>query len=282
MRTPNTVCEICGKPLYRRPYELKKQKHSCCKGCRSELYKKEQCYSKKGLATGWGWNKGMSLAAGDKLSYGRPRSEETKRKISEASKGKLKVERVKRECLECGKPFEVLPCEAKRGGYCCSVLCSNRYDSKQREYPKGEDNPNYKGGYYKDCEICGTSFWVIPYKAETKRFCSKECRYLGQREYLVERNKTQRISGTDIELILEDWLKQEGIDFEAQKSVEKITIVDFFIPPNICLYADGDYWHSLEKTIQRDRWIDKHLADAGYEVIRLLGSDIKKGIRPEL
>ncbi len=39
MRTPNTCCEICKKPVYRRPSELKKWKSVCCKECRSELYK---------------------------------------------------------------------------------------------------------------------------------------------------------------------------------------------------------------------------------------------------
>lgn len=40
MRTPNIKCEICEKPLYRRPSDLVKYKAFCCVGCRSELYKK--------------------------------------------------------------------------------------------------------------------------------------------------------------------------------------------------------------------------------------------------
>jgi len=40
MRTPNTQCEICKNPLYRRPFEIKKAKGFCCVGCRSELYKR--------------------------------------------------------------------------------------------------------------------------------------------------------------------------------------------------------------------------------------------------
>lgn len=40
MRTPNTQCEICKKPLYRRPSDLAKYKGVCCIGCRSALYKK--------------------------------------------------------------------------------------------------------------------------------------------------------------------------------------------------------------------------------------------------
>lgn len=39
MRTPNTKCEICEKPLYRRPSDLKKFRGVCCVGCRSAYYK---------------------------------------------------------------------------------------------------------------------------------------------------------------------------------------------------------------------------------------------------
>lgn len=89
MRTPNTECEICKKPLYRRPYELETVEHVCCKGCRSELYKKYPKYYKaKGLEKGRAWNKGKSKANGDKLIYGKPRSSKTKKLISEAMTGR--------------------------------------------------------------------------------------------------------------------------------------------------------------------------------------------------
>ena len=42
MRTPNTQCEICQKPLYRRPSDLAKYQAVCCAGCRSALYKKRE------------------------------------------------------------------------------------------------------------------------------------------------------------------------------------------------------------------------------------------------
>lgn len=42
MRTSNTQCEICKKPLYRRPSEFIDGKEFCCVKCRSELYKKRK------------------------------------------------------------------------------------------------------------------------------------------------------------------------------------------------------------------------------------------------
>jgi hypothetical protein len=44
VRTPNSKCGVCGKPLYRRPFELKKIYFACCKECRSEAYKKYPNY----------------------------------------------------------------------------------------------------------------------------------------------------------------------------------------------------------------------------------------------
>jgi len=89
MRTPNSKCEICGKEKYRRPFELKKAKHLCCRECRSELYKKYKNYDSTGLDIGRGWNKGMSKANGDVLKYGKPRSLKTIEAISKANKGKV-------------------------------------------------------------------------------------------------------------------------------------------------------------------------------------------------
>ena len=40
MRNPNCECIICKKSLYRRPYELTSTRFVCCRGCRSEAYKK--------------------------------------------------------------------------------------------------------------------------------------------------------------------------------------------------------------------------------------------------
>lgn len=183
MRNPNTFCEICGKPVYRKPSE--RGNHVCCKEHRSELYKKYPEIVKNNLDKGRGWNKGMSKYNGDVLSYGKPRSEKTKKLMSEIAK---------------------------------------------RNWHK----------------------WMI------------------NRKYM----------DTDIELILEDWLKNKGIKYEKQKQLLCLTLVDFFVEPNICIYVDGDYWHSLPKIRQRDGIIRKTLRDNGYRTIWLKGSEIKKGVRP--
>jgi len=223
MRNPNIKCEICGKPLYRRPFELKKAKHICCKDCRSELYKKYKNYNTEGLRRGQGWNKGMSKANGDELKYGKPRSQKTKDLISKRLK-------------------EVL----------------------------------VKNGVYIACEICSKKRYVFPsdIKRGNGRFCSKRC-------IAIANNLIQKESDTDIEVIIENWLKEKKIDYEKQKQINGISIPDFFIKPNLCLYCDGDYWHSIPKVQKRDIWINGQLEKFNYRVIRIKGSDIKRGMRPD-
>lgn len=282
MRTPNSKCEICSKPLYRQPFELKKVKHICCKNCRSDLYKKYKNYNAEGLEKGHGWNKGMSKSKGDNLSYGKPRSDETKRLMSEAHKGKQTVERIKMVCKECTETKELLPSELKRSGGFCSLICANRYNSRHRTYPEGKDNPNWRGGEIERiCPICGEGYPVQRCKAKKSKHCSLICKYEAHRRFMVETPPFVQTRNTDIERLLGQWLNKHNIKFEEQKPVEKVTTVDFFIEPNLCLYADGDYWHNKEDVRQRDKRINEALRIKGYKVVRLLGSEIKKGIRYE-
>jgi len=44
------------------------------------------------------------------------------------------------------------------------------------EGKSGKENPNWKGGEYKECKVCGKKFWVIPSRLETAKYCSHECR----------------------------------------------------------------------------------------------------------
>lgn len=280
MRNPNTKCEICSKPLYRRPFELKKIKHICCKNCRSDLYKKYKNYNAEGLKRGHGWNKGMSKSKGDNLSYGRSRSNKTKRRISEALRGKQRVERVKVICKECGKPFQLLPSQHRRSKGFCSVICSNRYGVKYRVRLKGKDNPNWRGGPSTiTCGACGVEFET---RKKTARYCSLNCKHEAHRRFMIETPPFVQTCNTDIERILEKWLMEHDVKFEKQKPIERTTITDFFIKPNLCLFADGDYWHSIPRVQKRDAWINRQLERFNYRVIRIKGSEIKEGVRPNI
>ena len=74
---------------------------------------------------------------------------------------------------------------------------------------------------------------------------------------------------TSIELKVKAMLESLNIPFVMHKVVMGITQPDFFTEPNICIYADGDYWHSQPSTIERDKKIDVTLKMWGYKILRL-------------
>jgi len=60
----------------------------------------------------------------------------------------------------------------------CSKNCQNKHQigrkHKNFSHPK-EKNPNYRGGFFKECEICKKLFWVLPHRKSNAKFCSKKC-----------------------------------------------------------------------------------------------------------
>jgi len=98
---------------------------------------------------------------------------------------------------------------------------------------------------------------------------------------------------TSIEKTLQGLLKKEQINFEKHKPI--FGQPDIFIEPNICIFADGNYWHGLfylqgkdyskqkkfnniyfENKIRRDKMVTKRLTEEGYTVLRFWEYEIKK------
>ena len=80
MRTPNCECIICKKPLYRRPFELKKVRYVACIEHREEAKRMFPITDKQREALSLGSVKGDNRRTGTK------HKDETKRKIAEANK----------------------------------------------------------------------------------------------------------------------------------------------------------------------------------------------------
>lgn len=91
---------------------------------------------------------------------------------------------------------------------------------------------------------------------------------------------------SSIEVVIREWLQDNNIAFEQEYyiNLENLTYtkVDFYIPEvNICLYVDGDYWHSLLEVQERDIRINKALEKMGYNVVRMTETEILEGNRPD-
>jgi len=91
---------------------------------------------------------------------------------------------------------------------------------------------------------------------------------------------------TSIEIKIQKALKDKNIDFEINKPLSGLP--DIFIKPNICIFADGDYWHcnpikypngpinNYQKTrIEKDKRINRILKSNKYKVLRFWENDIK-------
>ena len=53
---------------------------------------------------------------------------------------------------------------------------------------------------------------------------------------------------------------------------------DVFIEPNLCIFADGIYWHTKAKDRKRDKYVNNELINQGYIVLRFLEGRIRRNI----
>jgi very-short-patch-repair endonuclease len=175
--------------------------------------------------------------------------------------------RISYSCPSCEKLIQIAPYKIKNNNKIfCSKECYSNYHS----------SGNHKSGrkskwIEKECLVCKNKFEISPGrdKNNTARFCSQQCHGL----YRVKHSNKK---DTDIEILLENILKELNIKYEKQKIIDNKTISDFFIFPNICIYADGDYWHNLELVKSRDISINKYLKENNYIVLRFFGKQIKE------
>jgi len=172
------------------------------------------------------------------------------------------------KCIECGKKFQIKKSHFNRTqGKYCSVSCMNKNRENKIECI---------------CAQCNRKFYRIPslkfrknIKFQSVWFCNMSCymKYHGP---------------TSIELMFENVLSKFNIKFDKQKSIlitncdkikglKRITFVDFFIYPNICIYIDGDYWHSLPNVVKKDKMVNDSLPGLGYTVKRFSEKDINMG-----
>jgi very-short-patch-repair endonuclease len=174
------------------------------------------------------------------------------------------------KCFVCNKDFHAPPSAIKRGTKCCSVECRNK---ARKGSNSGSKHYNWQGGeIVKSCLVCKKDFTVKreQEKRTGAKFCSLNCRSIYNVRY-----KHGSIN-TDIERIIEKILIGLKIYYRKQVSIDGIALVDFLVDTNKIIQCDGDYWHSLPLTIERDKRQDAYLRTHGYTILRLKGSEIKK------
>lgn len=191
-------------------------------------------------------------------------SEETKKKLSKLLKGK-----------GCGKLNSMYG--KKHSEETKSKMRQNHYDNS------GENHYLY-GGHHseKTKEKMQRSRKGYKHSEETKQKIAEgnKGKIVSEQERarLAEMSRTAKriFSDTSIEVMLHKALNNAGIPFEKQKII--FGRPDIFIEPNICIFADGDYWHNLPGRQERDAMVNERLTKDGYIVLRFWGSMIKNSI----
>ena len=97
------------------------------------------------------------------------------------------------------------------------------------------------------------------------------------------RNPNQVFTNSSIELKIQKLLQEAKIEFEVNYPI--LGRPDIFIKPNICIFADGCYWHrcpecgfqeSIKKEREKDKRITTELQKQGYIVFRFWEHEINQ------
>ncbi len=189
---------------------------------------------------------------------GKPRSEETKRKISawgqanNAFRGKHHTEENKKKASQ--RMTILLKGNKRRLG----ILHTE--ETKKRISATSKANWQKNGFRRKARE------WWAQLSDEEKKTRMQ-----------ATRKAIKRFS-TSIERAIEEMLDSLGVQYESQKHIDQY-IVDIFIPSKgLIVECDGDYWHSLPRVLKRDKERDKYLRGLGYQIVRIPEHKIKRGL----
>jgi very-short-patch-repair endonuclease len=283
-----------------------KQKYCAC-GC-GQLIINPRCKYICGHKAGIKKDKIFSLETRQKLSIshmgkpswnkGKPMSEDTKRKLSESKRGKpsgvkglvkndewrrkigetLKGRHLTQETKQklsaahVGKKFneEEYPNYGMRGkhrplngkkrkpakynGRKCSPLSTER-KLKISNALKGKPHPFVEG--------------------QAEKISKKLIEYCKSEKGLKQRAKTfSSCNNTKPERLMQSLLTTNNIIFKTH--VALFGLPDIFISPNLCIFVDGNYWHTQPKALIRDSIVNDTLGKQGYIVLRLWEKDIYK------
>jgi len=84
---------------------------------------------------------------------------------------------------------------------------------------------------------------------------------------------------TSIEIALQNELNDRNIEYETHIPLCKVCIPDIvFKDKKLAVFADGDYWHSIESAIKRDNNQNKILKENGWNVLRFWGHEIRENV----
>lgn len=260
------ICPVCQKQFSASPSRERYCSRECFRQDKTTSIEHECLYcGKKFLVQPYlikeGFGKFCSRLCGVKYHYENGDSA-FQQFIQKCKSGEIKQipwnkqEPIIRNCLICGREMELNG--SRKNQIYCSRQCANIGKSKI----VGEHHPLFSK-VERVCKWCGKIFLVKPAKVKYGEglFCSRSC--LG--------SWTIRHQGriSKLEKWVCDKLTQAGLNFESQYKIG-VYLIDIAFPDlKIAVEVDGRYWHSMAKTMMRDRRKDYYLQEQGWQIYRL-------------
>ncbi|HEC39999.1 hypothetical protein LCGC14_0509420 [marine sediment metagenome] len=153
-------------------------------------------------------------------------------------------------------------------------------DVMKKRFEEGKFNPKDISPFIKGHK---KGMFGKKHTKETKEKMSKSSK--GFTEYARIKSKEKRkyqvipIKDTSIEVKIQNFLKQLGIDFFTHQYMKEIKHgyqCDILIPSmNLIIECDGDYWHKYPIGNNLDHIRTKELIENGFKVLRLWEHEIK-------
>jgi len=223
---------------------------------------------------------------------GRTHSEETRKKLSVAKIGSKNPNFGKKLSEKTRKRMSV----AQKGGNAGSFK-KGEHRSRKTEFGKGQI-PHNKGKKATPAERKKLQARSRKFYADGGEPWNKGKTGVYPEEVLEKIRKArlkQVFPKTDSlpERILQKGLRKKGIEFEKHKPI--VGQPDIFIEQNICIFADGDYWHGnptvfnpndeitssggrkkVREIWAKDEKINQSLELQGYNVLRFWEHEIKE------
>lgn len=164
-----------------------------------------------------------------------------------------------RQCNVCGKTFYVHRYRIEeRGDVFCSVACSAQAK---------------KTGEFRTCRVCGEIFWTVP--SNNSRCCSLSCAQTAKWEDGVYERAF--VSPTLIEVATADALASCGVRFEKEWRPDGYSrVFDFYVPPDLLIEVQGDYWHSRDGMAERDAQKAMWAEANGYRLVEIWEHEISE------
>jgi len=199
-----------------------------------------------------------------KANKGRKHSEEAKKNMSKAQKGRI---------IKWGDKIAVV----KKKWYASK---SGQEFIKKLSQRKGSNNPMFNKS-----EKIAERHWTKICSQDVKDAIIKRFREIRLRQKFP-------LKFSKIEIILGNEIKKRGIYFLTHQPLLNICQPDIIMPNyKLVIQCDGDWWHvnprfyrnkplsKIQKNnAKRDKWQDAILNNNGWHVMRFWGSDIKDNV----